>query len=56
MNPCCDLDLEDSNNKIFRLTLWLKLLHYHAKFGNKMFYDSENIIRTNIHRHFEPSQ
>ena len=31
------------------------MLHCHAKFGNKMFCDSEN-IQTNIHWHFEPSQ
>ena len=29
------------------------MLHHHTKFGNKMFCGSEDIIRTNIHWHFE---
>ena len=37
---------------------WLMTLahdaHYHTKFGNKVFCGSEDIIRTNIHWHFEP--
>ena len=47
MSPRCDLDLEDK--KKIRTTLWLMTLHHHTKFGNKMFCDSEDIIRTNIH-------
>ena len=27
------------------MALWLMLLHHHTKSGNKMFCDSENIIR-----------
>ena len=37
MNPRCDLDLEDSKQFLFRVTLWLILQHHHAKFGDKMF-------------------
>ena len=49
MSPHCDLDLEDSRNKIFCMALWLMMLHHHTKVCNKMFCDSENIIWTNIH-------
>ena len=38
----------------FQMTLLLMMLHHHTKFGNKMFCSSEDIIRTNIHWHFEP--
>ena len=37
MSPCCDLDLEDSKQFLFRVTLWLILQHHHTMFGNKMF-------------------
>ena len=37
MNPRCDLDLEDSKQFLFCVTLWLILQHHHTKFGNKMF-------------------
>ena len=37
MSPRCDLDLEDSNQFLFRVTLWLILQHHHTMFGNKMF-------------------
>ena len=30
------------------MTLWLMILHYHTKFGNKIFCGSEDIIWTNI--------
>ena len=49
MRPRCHLDLEDSKQFLFRMTLWLILLHHQIKFGNKVFYGSEDIIRTNIH-------
>ena len=54
MSPCCYLDLDDSKQLFFRMTLWLMMLHHHAKFGNKMLCSSEDIIQTNVHRHFEP--
>ena len=58
MNPCCDLDLEDS--KQFFVCFWHGTLAHDAasqyKFGNKMFCGSENIIWTNIHEHFQPLQ
>ena len=54
ISPCCYLDLDDSKQLFFRTTLWLMMLHHHAKFGNKMLCSSEDIIQTNIHRHFEP--
>ena len=42
VSSCCDLDLEDSNNnKVFRMTLRLMMLHHHTKFGNKISSDSE---------------
>ena len=44
---CCDLDL-DRSHPIFHRTLRLLMLHHHTKY-NKMFCDSEDIIRTNIH-------
>ena len=37
MSPRCDLDLEDSKQFLFRVTLWLILQHHHTKFGNKSF-------------------
>ena len=49
MRPRCDLDLEDSKQFLFCVTLWLILQHHHTKFGNKMFCGSEDIIWTNIH-------
>ena len=49
--PHCDLDLEDSNS-IFHMTLWLMMLHHHTIFGNKIFCDSENIIRIKIQLHY----
>ena len=39
----------------FHKTLWLMMLHHHTNFGIKMFCELENIVQTNIHRHFEPS-
>ena len=42
MSPRCDLDLEDSKQFLFRVTLWLILQHHHTKFGNKMFCGSED--------------
>ena len=54
MSPCSDLDVEDSKQLFFRMILWLMMLHHHTKFGNKMFCCSDDIIQTNIHRHFEP--
>ena len=52
MSLRCDLGLEDSKQFLFRMTLWVILLHQHTKFGNKMFCGSKDIIRTNIHWHF----
>ena len=46
MSPCCDLDLEDSKQFSFCMTLWLTMLHHHTKFDNKMFCSSEDIIQT----------
>ena len=37
MSPRCDLDLEDSKQFLFRVTLWLILQHHHTKFDNKSF-------------------
>ena len=34
-------------------TIWLIMMQHHTKFGSKRFSDSENIIWTNIHWHFE---
>ena len=31
-------------NQFFCMTLWLLMLHYHTRFGNKMFCGSEDII------------
>ena len=42
-------------NKFFCMKLWPIMLHYHTRFGSKMFCGSEDITRTNIHWHFEPS-
>ena len=42
-------------NPFFCTTLWLMMLHYHTRFGNKMFCGSEDIVLTNIHWQFEPS-
>ena len=42
MSPRCDLDLEDSKQFLFCVTLWLILQHHHTKFGNKMFCGSED--------------
>ena len=36
-------------NQFFCMTLWLMMLHNHARFGNKMFCGSEDTTRTNIH-------
>ena len=44
----CDLDLEDSH-QFSCTTLWLMMLHYNNKSGNKMFRSSEDIIWMNIH-------
>ena len=33
-------------NNFFCMTLWLIMLHYHTRFGNKMFFGSEDIIQT----------
>ena len=48
MSPHCDLDLVHSK-LFFCMTLCLKVLHHHTKFGNKVFCGSEDIILTNIH-------
>ena len=61
MIPCCDPDLEDSNNNKnkIHIILLLMMLHHHTQFGNKMFCDSENIIQTtftdlqNLHCDFD---
>ena len=39
----------------FRRTHRFVMMHYHTKFGDKRFSGSEDIVRTNIHWHFEPS-
>ena len=41
-------------NQYFCKTLWLMMLHNHTRFGSKMFHGSEDLIRTNLHWHFEP--
>ena len=46
MTPHCGLDLEGKKTTTKNLGSWLMMLHHHTKFGNKMFCDSENIIRT----------
>ena len=47
MSSRCDLDLEDlEKKKFFPQTLRLMMLHHHTKFGDKMFSDSEIIVRT----------
>ena len=33
-------------NQFFCMTLWLMMLHYHTRFGNKMFCGSEYIVQT----------
>ena len=48
-----DLDLENIKQFFSRMTLWLMVLHHNAKFGNKMFFGSEDINRTNFQWHFE---
>ena len=40
-------------NQSFLKTIWLIIKHHYTKFGSKRFGDSENIIWTNIHWHFE---
>ena len=45
MNPCCDLDLENSKPTCLQDTL---AHDYNTKFGNKMFVGLEDIIWTNI--------
>ena len=47
IRPCCDLDIEHSE-PVFRMTLWLMMLHNHTRFGDNMFCGSEDIVRTNI--------
>ena len=37
----------------FSKRIWLIIMHYHTKFGTKRFSESEDMIRTNIHWHFE---
>ena len=49
MSLSCDLSLEDSKQSFPHMTLWLMMLHYYTKFGNKMFCSSEDIIQKNIH-------
>ena len=56
MSPRCDLDLEDSKQFFFFcMTIWLTMLHHHTKFGYKLVCGSEDIIRINIHYHFDSS-
>ena len=40
-------------NQSFWKTIWLIMMHHHTKFGIKRFSNSENIIQTSIHWHFE---
>ena len=40
-------------NQSFWKTIWLMMMHHHTKFGSKRFNESENIVWTNIHWHFE---
>ena len=59
MSPCCDLDLEDSEQIFPHHTqthdaMSSLMLCHHIKFGNKMYHGSMD-IQTNIHWHFEPS-
>ena len=42
-------------SQFFHMTLLLMIIHYHTKFGSKMFCSSEDTVLTNIHWHFEPS-
>ena len=42
MSPRCNLDLEDSKQFLFCVTLSLILQHHQTKFGNKMFCGSED--------------
>ena len=42
-SPCCDLDLENSNN-YFCMTLQLIMMHHNTEFGYKMFSGLKNII------------
>ena len=51
LNHHCDLDTEHSE-PICMQTLWLTMLYNHARFGDKMFYGSEDIVQTKIHQHF----
>ena len=48
MNPCCDLDLENSK-PIFLHAFQLIIMHHNTMFGNKMFRSSENTIWTNMY-------
>ena len=49
ISPRCDLDIEDSEPFFLQDTLAQDTLPNHTKFGDKKFFDSEDIIRTNIH-------
>ena len=49
-------EINGSDNIVERVIFWLNMsLLCDFDLGNKMFCDSDNIIQTNIHWHFEPS-
>ena len=43
------------NHSFSHITLWLITRYQHTKFDYKIFSSSEDIVRTNIHQHLEPS-
>ena len=46
ISPCCDLDIEQNEPIFLHDTLWLMRLHYHNRFGNKIFCGSDNTVGT----------
>ena len=46
ISPRCDLDIEHNEPIFLHDTLWLMRLHYHNRFGNKIFCGSDNTVGT----------
>ena len=51
MSPHCNLDLEDSKDVSFQLTLQFMMMHHDTKFGYERFNCSEDTVMPVIKQH-----
>jgi len=53
MSPHCNLDLEDSKDVSFQLTLQFMMMHHDTKFGYERFNCSEDTVMPIIKQHYD---